>query len=233
MKTCLDCKVEKPLTEFHRDTRKDGHAIYCKPCKGIRVKDLERRYDEQRVLELPFGTKLCGRCKVEKPLTEFGRRKQTRDGYCYCCKPCYNTKAKTEAQYTDKEYWRRWRKNHPGYRSKYKYKYKPMDPAKRREFKRRFMANNPGYNAIYTAQYRARKRDAQHVPYTATQVRAKIKYWGGRCWICKKSISSSIHMDHVKPLSKGGPDCLSNLRPACGLCNGRKSDQWPFAPPGG
>jgi len=38
------------------------------------------------------------------------------------------------------------------------------------------------------------------------------------------------HIDHVKPISKGGSNWPANLRPACEPCNLRKSDQWPYDP---
>jgi hypothetical protein len=34
MKKCSKCKVEKPLSDFHKDkNRKDGHSYRCKSCK--------------------------------------------------------------------------------------------------------------------------------------------------------------------------------------------------------
>ena len=43
MKCCNKCKVEKPLTEYHRDkTRKDGLSGVCKSCKK---KQDKKRYD--------------------------------------------------------------------------------------------------------------------------------------------------------------------------------------------
>lgn len=32
--------------------------------------------------------------------------------------------------------------------------------------------------------------------------------------------------DHVKPLAKGGPHILANIRPACVSCNSRKHATW-------
>jgi len=32
-------------------------------------------------------------------------------------------------------------------------------------------------------------------------------------------------IDHVKSISKNGPHCLSNLRPACQCCNNKKSNK--------
>jgi hypothetical protein len=37
MKKCLDCLVQKPLTDFYKNKRKrDGYDIYCKACMKIR-----------------------------------------------------------------------------------------------------------------------------------------------------------------------------------------------------
>jgi 5-methylcytosine-specific restriction endonuclease McrA len=34
------------------------------------------------------------------------------------------------------------------------------------------------------------------------------------------------HVDHVKPIAKGGLNVLSNMRPACGSCNSAKRAKW-------
>lgn len=75
-------------------------------------------------------------------------------------------------------------------------------------------------------RYIARKRNAFTIPYTAEQLESKVSYWGDRCWICQTD--SWTQIDHVKPLAKGGPDMLANLRPACSACNQSKRDKWPF-----
>jgi len=52
-----------------------------------------------------------------------------------------------------------------------------------------------------------------------------MSYWGNKCWMCEGPFE---HVDHVKPLSKGGPHILANLRPACASCNASKNDRWPL-----
>ena len=45
MKTCLDCKLEKPIEQFHSNkNKKDGRSIYCKECSSIRSKDFSKRF---------------------------------------------------------------------------------------------------------------------------------------------------------------------------------------------
>jgi len=44
----------------------------------------------------------------------------------------------------------------------------------------------------------------------------------GRCTICGATLRPGWHMDHVTPLSKGGPDEESNLQALCPPCNQAK-----------
>ncbi|WGL30501.1 HNH endonuclease [Synechococcus phage S-CRES2] len=60
--------------------------------------------------------------------------------------------------------------------------------------------------------------------------RAAIKEaWSNRCAYCGATPieDQSLTIDHVKPRSKGGQDCTSNVIPACRSCNQEKgSDEW-------
>lgn len=59
-----------------------------------------------------------------------------------------------------------------------------------------------------------------------SQLQARIEFYGAKCWICRTAPFESI--DHVKPLSKGGSNWPSNLRPCCKSCNSKKRAIWPF-----
>lgn len=58
---------------------------------------------------------------------------------------------------------------------------------------------------------------------TIEQILARVAYFGERCWICGAPWE---HLDHVKPVTAGGPDLLANLRPACSSCNSTKRTTW-------
>lgn len=62
------------------------------------------------------------------------------------------------------------------------------------------------------------------------QWRAAIKQaWTNRCAYCGQPPidDKSLTIDHVRPKSKGGQDCTSNVIPACRRCNGEKgSSEW-------
>lgn len=39
-------------------------------------------------MDTTHNTKICSRCKIQKPLTEFGRHKASKDGFMYRCRAC-------------------------------------------------------------------------------------------------------------------------------------------------
>lgn len=55
--------------------------------------------------------------------------------------------------------------------------------------------------------------------------KAVIARDGMICTICTAPVSSkNLHLDHVRPWTKGGPTTLENLRVTCRRCNIRKSN---------
>jgi 5-methylcytosine-specific restriction endonuclease McrA len=62
-----------------------------------------------------------------------------------------------------------------------------------------------------------------------------VRVYGSNCAICnqpidltlKRTSSMGLTVDHWIPLSKGGSDEMSNLRPAHWTCNRKKSDKLP------
>jgi|AntAceMinimDraft_11_1070367.scaffolds.fasta_scaffold52730_2 5-methylcytosine-specific restriction endonuclease McrA len=79
---------------------------------------------------------------------------------------------------------------------------------------------------------RARKLGNGFEGYTELSV---LEKYGEVCHICKKGIDLSLprrvgvgaweyglHMEHVVPISAGGPDNIENVKPSHALCNLRK-----------
>lgn len=93
--------------------------------------------------------------------------------------------------------------------------WRDANPERSREARRR-----------HEAKRRARVRGATVVSFTAEQLAARLSMYSG-CWICGNPRWTEV--DHVKPLSKGGPHMLANLRPACFDCNRNKAAEWPFS----
>jgi len=74
---------------------------------------------------------------------------------------------------------------------------------------------------------RARKKGAPG-SFTSAQWLAKLEFWGWRCYLCRTPLEGQeIHVEHRKPLCRGGSNWPANLAPACKPCNqskGRKTE---------
>ena len=86
-KICISCKINKPLSEFHKSkTNKDKHHKQCKICRSTKK-------------PLPFikaGMKLCSRCKIEKELSYFSKTTGIKSGLASWCKECSSIVAKNK-----------------------------------------------------------------------------------------------------------------------------------------
>ena len=62
---------------------------------------------------------------------------------------------------------------------------------------------------------------------TPEQIEARMAFYGHRCVYCGGPFE---HIDHVKPISRGGTNWPANLRPSCKPCNlskhARTPDEW-------
>jgi len=84
-KVCSKCKIEKPLSEFHKQkSGKYGVHGWCKTCFSNWQK--EHRYRGERKTPILYMTKICPICKTEKPILDFYKDK--RQGIRPRCKSC-------------------------------------------------------------------------------------------------------------------------------------------------
>jgi len=101
--------------------------------------------------------------------------------------------------------------------------YRERFPEKVAENLRRWHAANPEKVRVHRSRRKDHIRRAGRIDFTSDQLAARIAYYGGKCWMCRGEFE---HLDHVKPLSRGGITALANLRPACARCNLSKKDRW-------
>ena len=81
MKICTKCKIEKELSEFHKNKRsKFGVHSICKICKRDNLRKIKP------IVKLGF--KICSKCKIEKPLNEFTNLYSNSPKKHSSCKSC-------------------------------------------------------------------------------------------------------------------------------------------------
>lgn len=146
------------------------------------------------------GTRKCSDCAKDLPLTEYHKSKVgTPFKRCKACHYKINYDG-SEAELT------RRRMQSARAREKHYEKVRARTAA--------WQKANPQSQRTFTERPKALSPEA---------LNAKLAYWGGKCWMCSGDFA---HWDHVKPLSKGGNNFLSNLRPSCIRCNAQKSARW-------
>lgn len=169
--------------------------------------------------------KTCTKCNQEFPAnTEyFYNHAGRKDKLDTCCKVCHRT-AKKEWFSNNKEV--------KAARDKARYEKKKHEIlAVNREYYRK----NKDKHRKKARKQRALRKDVYFEPYTEQQV---LDLYGTNCNICslpvdltaprqtgKPGWENGLHLDHLIPISKGGPDILSNVRATHGICNLNKSNK--------
>lgn len=173
----------------------------------------------------------CSRCEQIKPADQFPRSKKSRNGLSYWCKQCMRERNaeryREEPEFRTRiaEQSKRWRIENDDRNRENSYRWWRSNKEKASAQQREYRRKNPEVARKSSARRRARELGAPYIPYTKEQLSQRWAYYGGKCWMCG---AEATEIDHVKPLAKGGPEMLANLRPACRSCNASKLAKWPF-----
>lgn len=157
-----------------------------------------------------MATKICHKCRIEKPLSEFAPEKRSKDGHRYSCRECDRKRYRDYASRKQEERIskrREWRKAHPGVEAQYQSKYRRVHRAKNliRHAKRRSeIAGLPFDLDLHTEEIQARI-DAGRCEITGLPLRIE----NGRAW-------DSPSIDRIDP-KKGY--VYSNIRIVCHAMN--------------
>jgi 5-methylcytosine-specific restriction endonuclease McrA len=105
--------------------------------------------------------------------------------------------------------------------------YVARHPERRRAIMRAWYAKNPWASAHHSMLRRGRMAE---VVCDELGVKNLIRQWRSRRWLvcyyCGVKITQEqVHVDHIVPVSKGGPHIPGNLCTSCERCNLSKKDK--------
>ena len=189
--------------------------------------------------------KQCRDCREVKPLSDFGKKSDAKDGIHYYCKKCVNVRGemyrKSHAEELSKKSSQYYRQRNKGDRYKVsrrkansKYYNKNIvaqrERASRNNNIRREKLKEYYHQHKGAAEYKlkravmSQRRRARTVAtvndFTAEQWREILDKYEHKCLCC--GAKRNLSMDHIIPLSRGGQHTASNIQPLCRSCNARK-----------
>jgi hypothetical protein len=84
-KICSRCKIEKPISNFSK-LKNGNYHNYCSKCSSEKCK--EYREKNKKITPPIITSKICSKCKIEKPISEFVVESCLKSGYRGMCKEC-------------------------------------------------------------------------------------------------------------------------------------------------
>jgi 5-methylcytosine-specific restriction endonuclease McrA len=181
----------------------------------------------QRLNKTLIDEKICASCDKQELRKEFASDHRSSDGLSSQCNSCRSI---TISAWQKENYdlvlrrSREWKDRNREHTRQYARDYGREHYAERQAYLKQWFKDNPGMGTFYRRQREARRRDAEGF-CTKEQLKARVEYYGGLCWMCKNPADT---IDHIKPVSKGGSEWPANLRPACRSCNSAKNASWPL-----
>jgi hypothetical protein len=249
MRECNKCHISKPLKEFHISPHQsEGRRTVCAACIRAWNRAHVRKPAEQRAAEKAArdktdriaGMRVCNKCNISKPLTDYHRHPHCKDGRKGTCKACVSgwgnnyrevnaetlrvkKKAYTQTESGKEAERRGWRK----YRAK---------PENRKAHNERVGVRAKVRRRVDPV-FRQKKMDLARKHYVKrygprVALEALFDSQLGRCANphCQRSLKAGCHVDHIMPVALGGDEDLRNLQFLCPDCNFRKNklhpDEW-------
>lgn len=194
-------------------------------------------------------SKACTKCGQIFPRTGeyFHRHKGSSDGLAQRCKSCriednnqFKANNAEKVKQSNRDYYHRNKEEiaikdkmkpsrQPAYRTIYRAAYYLKTAERQKEASKQWRKNNPEKFKDQWRKSRARISTVYSQPYLESQV---LALHGSKCWLCNQEIDllanrligaegweQSLHLDHVIPIKRNGPDVLWNVQPTHGICN--------------
>ena len=251
---CIKCHKERCRQRYKEKPNKN-RIIICEKCgkeRRLYGKGLcGKCYEEEGLSRMV----ICASCGEEKPHWSLGmckkcygrksredniedRRENNQrwreDNHEYVLKKCrqYYQDHKEEASAAHrkwreshkeerKAYLRQWHKDHKEEQVKYRHQWYAEHREEQAEYRRQYNQDNPEVARKHNNLRRARMMNVTIEPIDEQKI---YGLYGHVCIYCGSK--NNLVLDHVVPLSKGGPHSEDNLVIACGSCNCSKGTKF-------
>lgn len=219
LKSCRTCKQELTSASFHKNARfADGLNSECAECAKARSLAWRERHRSECTERTRQYRK---RKKAERDAEHAKYLEENKDRLAAEAAAKRAEQKRKKSEY-DRRYYIQNAEKKARYRDENRHRWIEQ---KKAYYEKHYAENRKAYVERAKARH-LKVKGVTVVPFTVEQLEARMAYFGNVCWICQEAPFE--HVDHVKPISKGGLHVLANLRPACELCNLRKRNQWPF-----
>lgn len=178
--------------------------------------------------------KVCRNCGESKPHSEYRKKAGAYDGLQARCKVCAAEGDRRSREHLSHDQRERMRRRKRAYYAKHP---EASKRATQKWYTRHVTTNKTHYRTRKNAwqqqnadKFRAKEhrrraaKQASSGQYTAVEWQALCRWFDQRCVAC--GTATSLTVDHVLPLSKGGSNGIENIQPLCSSCNSRKKDRW-------
>lgn len=176
-----------------------------KGVKGFRIghkhsEETKKKISNANKNQIKFNCDYCGKLSSSRP-SHYRRKKKH-----FCSQRCYALYVKEKI---------------PFYKTN-AYKGVRKKGESKQVYHRNYCKNNPENISHLKARYYARRIGAEGSHSLIEWEELKLQF-NNKCAICDKS--KPLTKDHIKPISKGGSDYISNIQPLCRNCNSKKHDK--------
>jgi hypothetical protein len=133
--------------------------------------------------------KQCTKCKIEKPITEFAKRKASKDGLCFKCKQCvkeYQQANKKKIREKQKEYKESNREKIREINNRSTQKCKARIKSYYKENKEKILTKHKEYRETNKEQIKAKKDEWRRGQQEKAKQKTFVEYIDGETKHCKK-----------------------------------------------